>query len=173
MGLDICAFSNLISTTNYTKNEDGDIISDDYIEYINNEDGETSDYYTYDDCFSFRAGSYRGAAVWRGWLATIAGLDEKVKTVNNEEEFLTLPFTALIVHSHIGGSPAILAKTSAKLAKDFADFKEIARTTLPDNDDEGQDASCHEEEKQWFFDMYCEWQKAFELASNNGGVVFG
>ncbi|MNJ79827.1 hypothetical protein D3C77_779790 [compost metagenome] len=49
--------------------------------------------------------------------------------------------------------------TSAKLAKDFADFDERAKYF--DGDEDG-----------WFYKKYLDWKKAFELASDGGTVDF-
>ena len=47
-------------------------------------------------------------------------------------------------------------KTSAKLAKDFAEFQ--------------AQADAHPDD--WFRDLYTTWRRAFELASDDGAVGF-
>lgn len=98
---------------------------------------------TFSEAFEFRAGSYSGYSIWREKLAELANWP-KVKG----------PFWELICFSDCEG--VIGPKTSAKLAKDFADYQKKA-------DDHKDD---------YFRERYNDWRKAFEMASQNGMVDF-
>ena len=64
-------------------------------------------------------------------------------------------FEELIHFSDCEGT--IGPKTSAKLAKDFADWRDRAEKHTPE---------------EYFFAKYCDFQKAFEIAARGGAVKF-
>lgn len=105
----------------------------------------------------FQAGSYRGYNIWRNHLARMAGYssDEAVWKQTGG------PFWELIHFSDCEG--AIGPQTSAKLAKDFQDWQGRA---------EAYAVSIRAEESSWFLKKYAEWREAFELASDDGAVLF-
>lgn len=99
----------------------------------------------------FRAGSYSGYNEWRNQLAFLAGY------AGAEDAWANCtcgPFWELINFSDCEG--VIGPVTSAKLAKDFADYQEKA----------------DEHESPYFRDLYKDWRIAFETASDNGAVLF-
>ena len=104
--------------------------------------------------FGFRAGSYGGYNTWRAWLAQLVGnTAEKIW-----EKHEPGPFVELINFSDCEGT--IGPKTSAKLAKDFAEWHDRA---VLFGKKIGED---------WFIDKYNQWAIAFNLAANDGVVTF-
>lgn len=169
MGLDITAYRKLSKVDNPALDADGDpteetmdtcfCISPYTLEWSNNfgraqADGLTAGVYDYEDTCGFRAGSYSGYGEWRRELAKLVGhMDIKELW----EKLSPGPFIELINFADNEGVIGPIA--SAKLAKDFADFKDRAEKH-PDAD------------APWFFELYCEWQKAFEMAADGGAVDF-
>lgn len=103
----------------------------------------------------FRAGSYSGYNLWREWLAKTF-LDATPAQVwdGADDRFKGKPFVELINFTDCDGF--IGPKTSAKLAKDFA---EHAPPKMPRLD-------------QFYVENYALWRKAFEIAAGNGVVIF-
>lgn len=120
--------------------------------------------YKSDEVSKFSAGSYSGYGWWRNQLAKMVGCPEQEYDNGPHDKIKTHcltywnggqgPFAELINFSDCEGT--IGPKTSAKLAQDFADYQQEA------------DAS----EYLSFRMMYREFRQAFEMASNNGAVVF-
>lgn len=111
--------------------------------------------YKYEDCHSFRAGSYSGYNRWREWLSML-GLGVMPETVwKNAKLYENKPFYRLINFSDCEG--IISSKFSKELAKHFADHQSIV------------DASDSDE---YYKEKYTDWRKAFELAADNGYVSF-
>lgn len=169
MGLDITAYKNLKLTDipadedletdgNYTMlypEQSPDVVGD-----------LTSDYfYEYEDSMGFNAGSYSGYNNWRNDLARLAGYPlEQYKgyfDIVSESHCVACwngakgPFSELINFSDCDG--IIGTEVAKKLAKDFADFQEKANTF---------------EAYNFWLEKYNYWRKAFEMASENGAVVF-
>jgi hypothetical protein len=92
---------------------------------------------------NFRAGSYSGYGEWRRWLSTIAPLPA---------------FAELINFSDCEG--VIGSVVASKLAKDFAEYENVALEKAPANDGD------------WFVGQYRKWRRAFETASVDGAVEF-
>jgi hypothetical protein len=119
--------------------------------------------FSYEDAFGFRAGSYGGYSNWRETLAKVAGYPA-LETERYGSKYMSHstgawearvgPFAELINFSDCEG--VIGPKTSAKLAKDFADFQEQA-------DAQG--------DSDWQ-ERYTSWRKAFEMAADSGFVSF-
>ena len=111
----------------------------------------------------FRAGSYGGYNQWRNTLSQMM-LGKSAEavwrmcalpvTATKREAGKPLPFVELINFSDCDGF--IGPKTSAKLAKDFAEN----RSRIPVDTD------------RWFVDKYEQWARAFALAANGGVVDF-
>lgn len=99
----------------------------------------------------FRAGSYSGYNAWRNLLARLVGFTGAPQVW---EDGRSRPFTELIHFSDCDG--CIGPTVSAKLAADFAQYQDVA--------------DAHEAE--WFRTQYANWRKAFEMAADNGVVVF-
>jgi hypothetical protein len=168
MVLDVSAYSNIKLLENVHLDEDGDPVDDaeelvDYFQpcvnahYPSHAEGiENGALYGYEEEFGFCAGSYSGYNTWRNSLAHLAGY-ESAKHVWDHPG-LVGPFVELINFSDCEG--VIGASLSAKLAKDFADFNDRAKKTAAKY---GGD---------WFYSLYQEWQKAFELAAQNGAISF-
>jgi hypothetical protein len=125
-------------------------------------DGLSQGWYAYGTSDGFRAGSYSGYNDWREWLATLAGYpedpdaDDRHRHSDGASLLAEGPFHELICFSDCEG--VIGPKTSAKLAKDFAEFDDRARAA--------------DEEDGWNYNLYCRWREAFEAASDNGAVDF-
>ncbi|SPA44621.1 hypothetical protein [Cupriavidus taiwanensis] len=179
MGLDITAYSNTKRLEGIQFDEDGEPINcdEDYMRvYVNPdfperasglEDGKC--YTTGDASMHFRAGSYSGYNFWREELARMAGYPtaeyECYGTVKHRHDAGAWaaeagPFFELICFSDCEG--VIGAEVSEKLAKDFAEYDERAKSHVP---------SVHRYEG-WFYALYQEWRKAFEMAAQNGMVHF-
>lgn len=120
-------------------------------------------YLTHGDSMSFRMG-YGGVFNWRNWLAMISGwpLSEYDLYGQTEKSYAAStwsaesgPFWEFIFFSD--GDGLLGPDTSAKLARDFAEFDDAARSskTLPE-----------------YYDLYCTWRKAFEMAAGDGVVRF-
>jgi hypothetical protein len=120
---------------------------------------------------AFRAGSYHGYNEWRRMLASLVGKtpDEVWAASRREgrtrrpdavddESVRSLPFFELINFSDCEGF--IGPKTSAKLAADFKRMRSKAEAAF---DEDRNDA---------FMRCYDDWQRAFELASQGGVVLF-
>jgi hypothetical protein len=86
------------------------------------------------------------------------------KIWEDHESFAGKPFVELICFSDCEGS--IGPETSAKLAKDFADYEEQAREWAKD-----RYADWHDE-FDWWFSKYENFKRAFELAAQGGFVMF-
>jgi len=115
------------------------------------------------EAHGFRAGSYSGYNMWRTHLCQIA-LDVPPDDVwEDPEAYDGMPFVELINFSDCEG--CIGPKTSAKLAADFRQYggrlREIAPKQITSDEDRG-----------YFFESYDDWQRAFELASRDGFVIF-
>lgn len=100
--------------------------------------------YTWEENFTFRAGSYSGYNLWRSKLAKFAGGSDFNELINFADNEGVIGFVV-----------------SKKLADDFnkneAKAKEFAETF---------------EDGDWWFDKYQSWKKAFEIASENGAIDF-
>jgi hypothetical protein len=112
-------------------------------------------FYGYEEEFRFRAGSYGGYNAWRDKLAQLAGYKSAEDVWANPD--LKEAFVELINFSDCEG--VIGSKFSTKLLKDFIDFDAKA------SDFELNDGG-------YFYRLYQEWRKAFELAAQNGAVEF-
>lgn len=161
MGLDILAISKIKLAGKEAFDEYGDLLVDKYVKlYVHPDfpnqadDIEDRRAYSYDEdnIFSFRAGSYSGYNRWRDMLANMAGYGDARTLWKNPRPG---PFSELVNFSDCEG--VIGPKTSAKLAKDFAEYQHVA-DNLTDSD--------------YFKTKYAEWRKAFEIASDGGVVIF-
>lgn len=182
MGLDITAYRKL-TKLNAVFNADGEPIDpetheplDDYVQFYVNSDFpgrngsiEHKAVYSYSDSHDFRAGSYGSYNNWRERLAeladypaveheTVTGYAPSRQIRRDAAAWRGLcegkPFVELVNFSDCEG--VIGPEVSAKLANDFADFDERAKATGD----------------EWFYDRYCDWRKAFEMASDDGAVKF-
>tara|TARA_R110002020_G_scaffold238298_1_gene450769 strand:- start:722 stop:1351 length:630 start_codon:yes stop_codon:yes gene_type:complete len=142
---------------------------------------------------NFRAGSYSGYGMWRDELAHAAGyfggVDQVWKGVDSEG-YSEKPFEELLNFSDAEGWIGPI--TSKKLYKDFVDNEKQIMDTVdkwvlmkghPDHTpsflqrrEEDQfspgTADYTLDDVRWFRVKYQDWKKAFELASNNGAVIF-
>lgn len=160
MGLDITAYRGLVPTSD----PDAHYLSGNAAEFKARADGLEDGRYDADQCIGFAAGSYGGYNAWRDQLAQLAGYPRVRHLAGYKPpedlyaagawEATEGPFWELINFSDCEGF--IGPKTSAKLARDFAEFQ--------------AKADAHEDE--WFRRKYAEWRKAFELAANDGAVDF-
>ena len=166
MGLDLTAYRGLKKVENPVLDSDGNpipwethckpnVTSEQESHWPGRAAGlEKDTVYTYADSFGFRGGSYGGYNEWRRWLAGIAGYKSDKDCWENHTSG---PFFELIDFSDCEGTIGPLV--AAKLVKDFADFKEKAQGDgYPDS--------------EYNFKKYCEWEKAFIMAADNGAVDF-
>lgn len=170
MGLDISVYSN-IKAIEGTLDDDYNLITDndkiidpdDFIHIYQNdhfkEQGEGLPEFIVrptEKNFDFRAGSYGSYNAWRNQLARVAGYAQDKETGAYDQTAWKSqfgPFLYLINFSDCEG--AINAKVSADLLKDFKNYEEQAA-----------------KEDERFYELYKNWMKAFEIASDNGVVLF-
>jgi hypothetical protein len=111
-------------------------------------------YRSNDEMYRFRAGSYSGYNAWREMLCEMVYDALPIILWEHPDEFKGEPFYELINFADNEG--AIGPIVSAKLAKDFADYQ----------------AKADQHEDEFFRDLYSKWRTAFEMASENGVVIF-
>lgn len=178
MGLDISWYRQLKPTTKEAAIEPGKAdwwLRDKHIEVSplmiewsdKNFDGEratglTPGFFTYEECDSFRAGSYGGYNDWRDQLAVMAhGIGaERIWRAMETGEMLGKPFVELI---HFADNEGYIGPVvSAKLAKDFAEYQERA------------DKWANEKPavRAYWLQKYNAWRNAFEKAADGGFVEF-
>lgn len=166
MGLDITAYKNLTEFP-CVFDADGEpigapekhcslTVNSDFSERA---DGMKDAIYIYEDVHSFRAGSYSGYNQWREDLAKLAGypVADSYRGRRHDQGAWNAtegPFWELIHMSDCEG--VIGPVTSAKLAKDFAEFQERANAFGGD----------------YWRERYALWREAFEMAAQNGAVDF-
>ena len=157
MGLDITAYKNLKIVKNPKLDEYGDIenydtewnpgASMEWSEEHFPGRGEGIDHkaiYTWEEDFGFRAGSYSSYNEWRRDLDSFARGNSFLELINFADNEGVIGF--------------VVAK---KLAKDFKDNENRAKKFAKELCD-----------GEWWLSKYKDWQKAFELAENNGAVSF-
>lgn len=167
MGLDITAASKIELIPDAPVDLDAFHIGANPDEFADRADGLKPGLYRSHAELNFRAGSYSGYNAWREQLAELAGypaqpanFGDAVRGRPPKEHSAGAwsatsgPFWELINFSDCEG--VIGPRTSAKLAKDFADHQ--------------AKADAHPDE--WFRDLYAMWRRAFELASDAGAVDF-
>ena len=101
--------------------------------------------YEYEKSEYFHAGSYHGYNWWRDCLNEFAG---------------NVAFQELIDFADNEG--VIGSELSKKLYEDFRIYHDRAK-----------EYSEKIADGLWWFDKYCEWEKAFEMAKDDGAVEFG
>jgi len=134
-----------------------------------NGDIEDKACYAYEDSEGFRAGSYGGYNGWRERLAELAeypmieyeGVQGYAPSRRMRRDAAAwsgicegMPFLELVNFSDCEG--VIGSQIAAKLANDFAEFDDLAKSV----------------DDPWFYELYCKWRKAFEMAADDGAVSF-
>jgi hypothetical protein len=156
MGLDIIVLKNAIPCE---ANDAGESVHN--ANGFDRMDGRLEGRYT-GERFMFSAGSYGNYNQWRTWLSkTFLGVFPET-VWENRARYQGKPFYELIDFGDNEG--AIGPETSAKLAKDF----ETNRVAVDLMLDQYQD----EIEMEWNHGKFVEWQKAFEMASEDGFILF-
>jgi hypothetical protein len=112
-------------------------------------------YYTAEEAFDFRAGSYSGYNWWRDRLARMA-FGKPAESVWREDS--DGPFFELIAIPDNEG--VIGAPVAAKLARDFAEHADKAA------------AFAETLGAPWWPEVYADWRKAFEMGADGGAVDF-
>lgn len=170
MGLDITAYSRLVEEANPELEEDGQLVDENLIRLWENPDFQgrldglkgNGVYRTSGECGGFRAGSYGGYTAWREELARIAGYEPGQIEIHGKPRSsycakpwagASGPFSEQINFSDCEGT--IGPVVSAKLAKDYAEFLPFAEAVG------GR-----------FLELYLDWKSAFELAADQGAVIF-
>ncbi len=177
MGLDITAYRGLVEATDVTLSVEWEYLDSDgkeldYNLYVGIDTEATeADWkgrtaplkpravYTFAEEFGFRAGSYGGYGDWRNHLAKMAGFNGS-QQVWGLPRHVTGAFVEQISFSDCEG--VIGSNVASKLYQDYTDFQSRAETY----------AETLGEYKQWFLDKYALWRKAFEMAAQNGCVMF-
>jgi hypothetical protein len=114
--------------------------------------------------FGFRAGSYTGYGEWRELLCQYVH-EVKIEEVwEHTKKWAGKPFIELIDFPDNEGT--IGPETSAKLAKDFADWDERLK------EKSGKAPAGGFDQGNWWHMRYKDWRKAFELAADGGFVTF-
>ncbi|WP_099301884.1 hypothetical protein [Bacillus sp. Marseille-P3800] len=157
MGLDISAYKNLVKVNNPERDEYGELVnwsrewepgaSMEWSEKWFPGRGEGIDYkavYTWDQEFSFRAGSYFGYGFWR----------EKLSKFANDSDFHEL--------INFADNEGVIGPiVSAKLADDFNK-----------NINQAMSYSKTFADGEYWLNKYMNWKEAFEIASENGAINF-
>lgn len=177
MGLDITAYRQVSKMTGVLFDASGEAIDTatgqyaeyDLMAYVNDDfpgrnDGiEDRTPYSAEESFGFCAGSYGGYNRWRDELAKLSGWPEgsyeqygkKWPSYSASAWGATSgPFWELINFSDCEG--VIGSETSKKLVADFAEFDAVAKSV----------------DFPRFYEIYSDFRKAFEMASDNGAVRF-
>ena len=110
---------------------------------------------------SFRAGSYSGYNNWRRELCKIMLGVVPEELWNNPDSWQGLPFFHLINHSDCEG--AFGGPVAKSLFLDFVKHRHRA---------EGLSA-IHNEDPGWFLEVYDDFLRGFELAADDGILIFG
>ena len=162
MGLDITAYRRIAKVEN-PELKNGELINWDtefMVSYLEEWDRcfpgraegiENNSVYNWSDKFCFRVGSYHGYSSWRSQLANLAGFKDEDDFWKNAENS-TVFYELINFYDNEGIIGPVVA---AKLAKDFSAYREKAQQI-----------------GGYFFEKYCEWQQAFEMAQDNGAIIF-
>jgi hypothetical protein len=174
MGLDIYAYSKIVEETEVSANQKrleelGLTERGEEIYRIETFDANSykglspGTYFTTDQSEShdFRAGSYSGYNQWRRVLSqTMLGVSpDQVWT--NPDEWKDKPFFGLINHSDCDG--AIGGPVAKSLYRDFVEWRSKAAQYQGEPEREDRD---------WFLEVYDDFLKAFELAADDGILIF-
>ena len=173
MGLDIYAYSRIVEKSNRSANQQrleelGLSEPGEEIYRIDRPDEEAFkglDPGTYlttslTEQHSFRAGSYSGYNNWRRALClTMLGV-EPAELWNEPASWQGMPFVDLINHSDCDG--AIGGPVAKSLYRDFVKHRDRA----VDRTDNGN------EDGGWFLEVYDDFLRGFELAADDGILIF-
>ena len=123
------------------------------------------------ESYGFRAGSYSGYGEWRDDLAQAANYGSADNIWQNPESVIGRPFVELINFSDAEG--IIGPVMSEKLYMDFVEQEENIMKKVdewylkfdPEKEYDGDTV-------KWFRSKYNDWKQAFNIARNNGAVIF-
>jgi hypothetical protein len=167
MGLDISVLANPVFVRDLDRDYDiseGEMyVSVSQSNFFERADGVKAGIYKGERTNRFRAGSYSGYNDYRNMLAE-AGMGAEDRVIwKQEDKFRGQPFWEQVNFSDCEGT--IGPKTSAKLAKDYAEnrqkFSDFVLKTV------GGDKENHE----YYMYLYDEWAAAFKTAAETGGLV--
>lgn len=158
MGLDITGYSKVILDDNQSERDMYDIYIDHHKAFPEHSKPflQGKYYRTEGLKYGFRAGSYWGYNQWRKQLCNVIYDIDIEEIWDYPEKYKNKPFFNLINFSDCNGE--IGTEMSKSLAKDFKEHQHII--------DELSDKYFH------FKHAYTEWRKVFELASDDGIVLF-
>lgn len=152
MGLDIKAYKNLKRVNNPERDEDGDLVNWESLVDIDQESLDYTEQHFKGRTQGLKAGvySYESEYGFRAgsYLYYNRFRDRLEQIASNSQLF------ELIMFSDCDGF--IGSVVSKKLAKDFQDLEQDAKEKLGQSD----------------FELYLDFKKAFELASDNGCISF-
>jgi hypothetical protein len=111
----------------------------------------------------FRAGSYSGYNWWREQLCRFALDCDPSEVWGDPDAYAGRPFVELINFSDAEG--AIGPRTSAKLAADFRAHEPRVAAWAEERIDT-------EDNRGYFVELFGEWKTAFELAADDGFLIF-
>lgn len=162
MGLDISVYSKIQKITDLERVENGDWSANvrrTHPEFDRSLDIEEGYYEGVGERHSFRAGSYSGYNFFRNSLAKgILGVSDKT-VWENDEEYKGKPMYEIIDFSDCEG--CIGPMVSKKLHKDFVDNRVKYLNYISESGD-----------PTFYEIIYDDFTKGFELASNEGIVIF-
>ena len=123
------------------------------------------------ETYGFRAGSYSGYGEWRDDLAKASNYGSANNIWQDPESVRGRPFVELINFSDADG--VIGPVMSEKLYMDFVEQEENIMKKVyewylkfdPEKEYDGDTV-------KWFRQKYSDWKQAFNVARNNGAVIF-
>ncbi len=166
MGLDITAYKNIKLLKVSKDIEKGQPAGYDRLIYLSpaeqfpTEEGIKHGWYTFDEEYHFRAGPCSSYSFWRKELGNFVGYPNLKETIwKKPKEHKDVPFKEILWFSDCEG--IMNSQVCTDLYKDFADHFEAAQ-----NHDHNPPQYYH------WAQLYNEFKKAFELAKENGVLVF-
>lgn len=134
----------------------GHVENPDFPQQIEGADLVPGGVYSYEDSYSFRAGSYSGYNQWREWLCASFTYAIPQNVWKSPVRFQNRHFFLLVNFSDCEG--LIAGPSAARLLEEFEAHKDEALKRPVDD--------------TWMLERYNDWLKAFRLAADGGLVHF-